>query len=267
MNDDLTALDHLRALQKLAQGPAPKKQPDALPPSKIEVCPALFQPRGGLTEHHIQALLRALRQDGELEPILVIQIGRKTVVVDGHHRLEAYKAAKRKAVPVTYFTGNLDQAVLVGGTNNSRVKLPMNGIERQDFAWRLVTLGSAYSKRDIVRASGVSDGQVGNMRRAATKLGPEAKRFTSWFLAREAALGKEQEEWSPEDREVWEEEQAQLLAEKLSRAWGPRGIRHPQIAAMALEKYFGRTISKLGEHLAGHMPDPEQLADDEVLDF
>lgn len=247
--------------------PRPKKMPDALPPGKVEVCPELFQPRGGLAEHHIQALVRALRQVGELDPILVIQLGKKAFVVDGHHRLEAYKAAKKPNIPVQYFGGTVDEAILVGGANNTRAKLPMNGFERQNYAWKLVVLGSAYSKRAIVQASGVSDGQVANMRRVATKLGPEAPNYTSWFLAREAAHGREPEQWSDKDREAWEEEQAQILAEKLARAWGPRGVDHPQIAAMALEKYFGRQIDKLGEHLASHLPDPKELERDGFYEF
>jgi ParB-like chromosome segregation protein Spo0J len=72
-------------------------------------------------------LVRAIKARGDVEAVTVIQVGDKAVLIDGHHRVAAYGLAKAtSAVPVKYFEGTLEEAVLEAGSANSKAKLPMN---------------------------------------------------------------------------------------------------------------------------------------------
>jgi ParB-like chromosome segregation protein Spo0J len=151
-------LNLLSALRLMTSTPPPQK-PDTLPLASIVAMPGLFQPRQE-DERHISELLRAIRTRGEVEPLTVIQVGDKAVLIDGHHRLVAYGLAKAtSAIPVRYFEGTLEEAVLEAGRANSKAKLPMTNRDRQNYAWRLVLIGT-YSKKEIKDAAAVSDGQV-----------------------------------------------------------------------------------------------------------
>jgi hypothetical protein len=111
----------------------PRARPNRLPHKAITKMPELFQPRG-MSEKHIGDLVRAIQNFGEVDPLTVIAVGSKAVLIDGHHRLEAYQRAKKLAgIPVTYFDGTPQEAVLEAGRANSKAKLPMSGQERQNY--------------------------------------------------------------------------------------------------------------------------------------
>jgi hypothetical protein len=99
-DEPTTASEWLRWLEARAALPTPPsgRRPDAVPARAIKRCPTLFQPRGWEDEDeaHVQGLMRALqRAPGKrLDAILVMSIGRDLYVIDGHHRLAAYEAAK-----------------------------------------------------------------------------------------------------------------------------------------------------------------------------
>jgi len=141
-------------------------------------------------EYHVEALARVIRTQGTVEPIKVVQIGDEVAVIDGHHRVAAYsRAGVTSNIPVVFFEGTLEEAVLEAGRSNSQAKLQMDNRERQDFAWRLVRMG--YKKKDVVATAVVSDGQVAIMRRVLKKLGSTADDYPRWFRAHKAAHGKD----------------------------------------------------------------------------
>lgn len=74
---------------------------------------------------------------------------------------------------MAYFTGSVEEAVLQAGRANSKAKQPMTNTERQDFAWRLVRLGS-YTRNQVAEAAGVSLRQVATMREVLKELGEDA---------------------------------------------------------------------------------------------
>ena len=138
-----------------------------------------------------------------------------------------------------------------GRANFYNAKLPMSSRERQNFAWKLVVLNK-HSKRDIKEAAGVSDGQLGIMRRTHTKLGKASHECTSWFQARRKANGIPD---IPEDqREKWKERLADHYAKKLMKAVGPKFRSNPEIAAMTIERYFGRRLEELAHELRTMCP-------------
>jgi hypothetical protein len=82
----------LAMLTKKVGKKAPDKGPPKLPISEIRCLPALFQPRRTTEdERHVQELARAVRNVGDLDPLLVMRIGRYPTLIDGHHRLSAYQ--------------------------------------------------------------------------------------------------------------------------------------------------------------------------------
>ncbi|MCB9948196.1 MAG: ParB N-terminal domain-containing protein [Rhodospirillaceae bacterium] len=245
-------LEMLSELKRRMEGSAPDPLPERLPTSAIETMPALFQPRQ-IDEQHLGKLRRAVGVHGELEPILILQAGSSPIVIDGHHRLEAYRwAGVEEPVPVRYFYGSLEEAILEGGQANSKDKLPMTTQQRMDYAWRLVLLDH-YSYSQMVNASGVSKSQLANMRKVLRRLGREATQYERWWQAKGAADGNAMSGWQQDDIETWKDAQADNYAERLGKHFGTKLANNPEIAAMALVRHFGRKLDELVRHLEPHV--------------
>lgn len=236
--------------------------PNRLALHEIIEMPDLFQMRG-MSDRHVSDLVRAIQNVGELDPVTVVQVGAKAILIDGHHRLAAYRQAKRMTgIPVRYFSGTLEEALLEAGQANSKAKLPMTSQERQNCAWRLVLLGK-HSKAQIGKASGVSTSQIGNMREVMKKLSVEAFECRAWWQARERARGKGYE-MTDDEREQWKQELAERFADQLAKMFSTKLAQHPEIAAMALATYFGRRLPEVVRELHQHAP---ELDEDENSDF
>jgi ParB-like chromosome segregation protein Spo0J len=256
-------LNLLAELRFIAATPPTTERPETLPLASIVVKPGLFQPRGE-DERHISELVRAIKARGKVEPVTVIQVGDKAVLIDGHHRLVAYELAKAaSAVPVRYFEGTLEDAVLEAGRANSKAKLPMNNQDRQNYAWRLVLMGT-YSKRQIMDAAAISDGQVAVMRRVKTALGSAAYDAPTWWRAQRNAKGIAWQEIDDDERERRLEELAQDYADRLSKEFSTKLANNPEVAARALSIHFGRRLQDLAWAMREHLPEP---GDDEESDF
>lgn len=257
----LTALKEIEATET-----KPDHLPDKLPITGIRRLPNLFQPRGlEEDERHISELVRALTGREALDPVLLIQVGADAYLMDGHHRCAAYEqAGVVVAVPVQYFNGSLEEAVLEAGRANSKAKLPMTPQQRQDYAWRLVLMGT-FSKAQEMEASSVGEGSVARMRRAKKELGESASDYPTWAKARRAWQGA-QDELSPEDREAWKEEEAQRLADRMSKHLGANKLaRNPEITARALEICLGRKTKEVVRELADYLEDDDE--EDDEADF
>ena len=225
------------------------ERPERLEIRAITLMPELFQPRDGISEKHIADLTRAIKNVGDLDPLMVIVVGNRTILIDGHHRVEAYgRVWPDREVPIRYFDGSPSEAVLAASEANSAVKLPMESRERQNRAWKLVLIGR-YSKPDIARAAGVSERQVANMRSVMKQLGDEAfVHSKSWFTARNAAKGGYQV-MDETEAAVWQDELAQRYADGMAKMFSTKMADNPQVAAMALERYFGRRLPEVWSEL------------------
>lgn len=242
--------------------PPPEGLPERVPVANLEVVPELFQPRS-MSEKHIEDLRRAIKSSGELDAMLVLPVGQRLIIIDGHHRIEAYKQADVEApVPVSYFEGSPKEATFEAGRRNSKAKLPMVNSERQNFAWRLVLLGHG-SKAEISAASGASTSQVATMRSVKAKLEDDAYAHTSWFRARAVAQGRSMT-LNPDEVEQWKEEEAARWADRLAKAFSTKMARNPEIAAMALSNYFGRKLPHLISELRQFVAEVDE---DEFPDF
>jgi len=262
--DEFEPVALLTELKAKALGFKTSALPERLPLSAITQLPELFQPRG-ISERHVSELVRAIKNNGVVDPVLVIQVGPEAVLIDGHHRVAAYAAAGvTENIPVRYFEGTLDQAVLKAGQANSKAKLTMTSQERQDYAWRLELMGH-YSKAEIAEASGVSRSQVAIMRRVKRALGDSAYDCPHWWQATRVLKGHEVEApLSDAELEQMKEEKALRYADRLSKEFGTKLADNPEIAARALAIYFGRRFSELFDELRDHLPetDEDDFADD-----
>ena len=267
---DMTASEAIALLEVEAEGqanPSTAERPAtvaALPVSAIDVVEALFQPRP-VAEWHISPMISAIKAGRGLPPLLVYRVGSRTLLLDGHHRREAYRRAKfAKPVPVEFFEGTPREAVLEARARNSTPKLPMSGAERMNDAWRLVKLGG-LSKAQISKAANVSDGIVATMRRALKTLSTEdAEGCRTWREARDRAQGKEG--WTAmkdNEREARLEAIAEDWTSRLGRTFGTKLSRQPEIAAKALADYFGRNLPEMVRYLREHLPE----ADADELEF
>jgi hypothetical protein len=74
-----------------------------------------------------------------LEPLTIFWVGNAWLLIDEHHRYQAYrKTGYIEPVPVTVFSGTLDQAIGQALKGNSKDKLAMSKSEKTNAAWRLV---------------------------------------------------------------------------------------------------------------------------------
>ncbi|OAN45413.1 hypothetical protein A6A04_20905 [Paramagnetospirillum marisnigri] len=242
--------------------PVPQVLPDHLPISAIATETALFQPRG-LAENHLHELIREAKNGTIFDPLVVIQIGGTAYLVDGHHRREAYLNAKvTQPVPVVYFAGSVEEAVLEAGRANSKIKQPMTKSECQDFAWRLVRLGE-YKRKQVAEAARVSLRQVSNMKDVLKTLGEEAFEHKSWRKALQAASGRESLSFDSDDeREEWLEARASDYARRMRKELTGKLIRNPELAARTLNIYFGRKLPEVFRELRQYVPEGHGQGDE-----
>ena len=214
-----------------------------LPPKEIRRFVAVFQPRSieGRyleDERHIEVLANSIGDKPDkpkmLDPIVVWWSGLQWYVIDGHHRLLAYrKRGVKLPVPVITFEGTLDEAVAYSALSNSRDKLPMTLKDKLNMAWRL-TLHLRRTKQQVADACAVSARTVATMRKAKSEL---------------LAAGVSLEE-IPED---WKEAMAEWKGYGHSKDFDPDAAHR-----MLVEKLAKALKMHLGELMYKH---PDAFAD------
>ena len=183
---------------------------------------------------HIRELARTIMDKRKpLDPLLVTAIGQRFYVVDGHHRLEAYRLAKwRREIPVTYFDGGLKEARAEAWTLNYKNKLPMTHRDKLEAAWRLVKEGERTQTE-------ISDLTTISVRTISTMVGilkehGDAVRNKRWAFARSL-------QWSNKDQveagEDYVEKKAHKWAKQIFKNLGPDALTSVKgdVLARALE--------------------------------
>lgn len=271
----MSALDAKLELEKaIADGnPPPAEAPKRLLAGDIQQFPKVFQPRGPAgyaSDAHVRDLAKAPKGGHALDSVTVFWVGNGWAVIDGHHRLQAYRVADwRDDVPVKVFSGSLDEAMGHAGRLNSGAKMLMSNPEKKALAWRLSTC-TKLSKARIVRDSGMSDGFMAGMFRIRKKLLTEKGLSIadlagmSWHDAQKQAAGDASEEEAI-DRDAWLEEKAQDMANRILKAIGKQGQLNHEVLARALDIYDCRLPDSLREfwddergevEFVGEPPDP-----------
>lgn len=254
--------------------PAPAKV-SKLKLKDIKECRAVFLHRWKqqINVFHVRSLGQSLsrQSDKPLSPLVVFWIGDAWCVIDGHHRLDAYRRMEEKrAVPVIVFSGTLEDAMLEAAKLNSKDKLAMSSGEKCEAAWRL-TIGTNKSKAAVMDATGVSNGFVGKARKAMNTLKlnhPDtALDSLKWYEARMLADGKTiDDDYSNDD---WRKAEAQKFADKLSETFGDSLRKHPELFYDALAIYSPKLLEYIEEyHLPAEDEDPFPMPEfDESPDF
>lgn len=260
------AIGRLRKRKEL-ETDAPQR-PATLLSTEIGTLENVFQARTGkLKEQHLGDLEAAIRTQGQVEPLILWRCGQHAILLEGHHRLEAYRrveAAKERLIPipVSWFEGSVEQAVVRSSSANSRAKLPMTSMEKLDQAWKLV-LTQTFSLAQIVDAASVSRRTVINMRNVMRKLEDDAADCKGWRTALNMASGREG--WEQDDAEALVDAQAKEWADRMAKEFSTKLAHNPEIAAKALMIYFNRVsaeVIKAWVSEAGELPQ-EDAEDDE----
>lgn len=174
-----TPRDFIDARQQVAEriangAPAPVS-PRVLPVAAIETIPELFQQRridAQDSNDHVQTLARAIKpgprgaKQPALEAITVFWAGDAWCVVDGHHRLAAYRLVAHPApLPVSVLRGvTLNEAIKASLGANSKDKKELSLRCKTEAAWRFV-VAADMSKADIAALSDVAETTVATMRK------------------------------------------------------------------------------------------------------
>jgi hypothetical protein len=162
--------------------------PNAVPLDALEVLPEIFQPRkieeedakqpskhsraaGVVFADHVAKLAAHLSNPGkELDPILVLHVGDRNIVVDGHHRVASYRLKGRQQIPVSWFSGSPRDAYIEAGRQNFKDTAQSSTATKSQLAWVMVCDSEmAWNRPQIIAATTVSEASVANMRRVLAK--------------------------------------------------------------------------------------------------
>lgn len=238
------ALAMLQATKDLCQDdPA---TPNQIHHKDVERIPNVFQVRGGVVvQSHVSELLVLLKQGRKLDPITLWRCGRHALLVDGHHRIAAYKqyelhVKKPVPVPCEWFEGSAVQAMEVAAETNTKVKLPMTHAQRTDFAWKMVKAGpDRFTKSQTAKLAGVSSGTVAEMRRTLKQLGEMAEEVVSWAAALMKVRGLEP--LTDEQHKMRDALTVGKWVETLRRNFKDRWYKQQHLVSDALDVFLGPT--------------------------
>lgn len=293
METNLVMLNHysdassaLRGLtESLSEGkPEPSQHPTRLPLDSIGVIPELFQPRDMRHDklqstYHIESLVRAIYANSThlLNPVTVWWAGESWVVIDGHHRLDAYKAYQdslrtkkvpkghhkhmehnserlpEMQVPVRVLSGTVLEATLHSTAANSQDKLPMSKDSKLTRAWQLVTVDwEDLTLKSISKSCAIHDRSVSNMRavwRKAQATCDEEQladlKSLSWRQAQHWDKDAEESPWGGKEVEA----ETNRLRDSLVKTFGKTLLSKAAMFAEALKRYSPALARELGMHL------------------
>jgi uncharacterized ParB-like nuclease family protein len=229
------------------------KTDEALQPREARMVPFREQARAEKrSEEHAGTMRLALEAAHtiELEPVLAADIGGALFVVDGHHRMQAYRMAKRETIPARALPMSRREAVLVSKLVNCAERaLEMHKEQRFDAAWQYLAavtrrgadaMPASESLRTIAGRFGIGKDTVTTMLRTLPKVkltdfNPEAldpgTGFPRWRYVRERKVG-----WHDMKEKMTVEQLTEHEAEKAAKKIGAVLDKlTPTAAARALE--------------------------------
>ena len=229
--------------------------PDSLSLSQIKPASELFQPRQSLDIRHIRSLATAInnKDTKQLDPLVVWWSGKEWRLLDGYHRLEAYKkvttnTALDLSVSVTVFDGELPGAMAFAIQCNSKDKLPMKPSEKSERAWKLLALKTRMKHKEIYESCGISKRLMAKMASELRQLPNDQNPLDlSW---REVLNMKT----IPHDADQIIEEMLTFL----KTSFGKKAMKYPNYFAEAITLYSQQLAFDLGiEFFPNH---PQQIA-------
>lgn len=237
----------------------PEESPQAIHLDSIHMAHSVFQPRQFIegtkaySEEHTHSLVEAIFNEPthHLDPIVVWWSGLDWKVIDGAHRLMAYRRVNKKGklknpmIPVVVFKGDLYEAIEESAKLNSKDKLQMSKSDKANSAWRMTVL-EKHSKNQIHKACKVGTTTVSRMREVLALIKvdhPEDYQEVALDLKWEDAQKYGKEEIVRDDS--WEEKQALEWSNRMAKAFGTKASTQPAIFARAIELYSSRFPKEL----------------------
>jgi hypothetical protein len=183
-----------------------------LPVNDVKPLPEVFQPRfeadpdeplttrdrkaGIVIKSHVATLATHLKDvRKELDPILVLKIGKANLLIDGHHRLAAYRLKGRQEIPVVWFPEGPAQAVIAAGAINFKDVAQSGQITKTQRAWDMVRGDYPWTRPQIMAATTVSEATVASMKRVKKKFADKQEQPPiQWREAYRASKPKSDEE-------------------------------------------------------------------------
>ncbi|MBU6433780.1 MAG: ParB/RepB/Spo0J family partition protein, partial [Nitrospirae bacterium] len=233
-----------------------KKRIQRLPITDVHVHPDVFQPRHDTdtsAKHaaHVAELIRALHATKALDPITVIRVGGEWILIDGHSRLAAYQEAggRRTHIPVTVFSGTLDEALQYSIAANTPDKANMTREEKREAMFLLVKRG-ACTAAEIARLGSASESSVDRMRRdlkTVQRDHPQVDWLTRSYTNVRWTVKNNQGETNP----MWKDEKVKRVARVLTKHLGGTALESPAVfaAGMAMHLDDPGLLKAIGEHL------------------
>ncbi len=167
-------LSEWRALEPQEVALGQLREAEGFQPRNVRLAP--FKDRGRLesaSEAHIDDLAAKLADGRDLEPLLVARIDGALFLIDGHHRLRAYRRERRRSVPARIRESTQAEALLASkAVNCDGVKLPMHAEQKREAAWQYLAMQTARGRlelpggdslRGIARTFGVSKSTLSRM--------------------------------------------------------------------------------------------------------
>lgn len=213
------------------------KTDDALQPREARMVPFKDQARvERRSEEHIGTMRLALEASHsiELEPALVADVAGGLYVVDGHHRLKAYKRAQREIMPARVMPLTKLEAVMVSKLVNCAERaLEMHKEQRFDAAWQYLAavtrqgatgMPEGDSCKKVAGRFGIGHGTVHRMLLRLPKVNPRdwqgdaldsGTGFPRWRKVREAGAN-----WQQDSTEMNLDQITQHEAEQLAKKIG-----------------------------------------------
>lgn len=229
-------------MEQEAHNSPPPKIPRGLELSELHVEPKVFQVRlDGLDSERAEEISHDLEKTHLNDRIHTWWSGKRWIVIDGHHRFEAYRLRDKRGeqtikVPVeAHPKMSLEEAMGAAGVLNTRDSVTISRAEKGNNAWNMVCLESG-SIAETVQWAGVSKQQVSIMRGVLRRL--KDKGFPvdhlidkGWDWARKTDQDRSSSDYGLDQLELT----AQEWATKIGRAVGGKAVDNPGALARALE--------------------------------
>jgi len=223
---------------------------EAMQPRSSDVVPAKYRRRlDEMSDLHIARMREDLAAFAgkETEPLLVAECGGRLLLVDGHHRLSAYRLAGRNSVPARLMPLGRPEAVMVSKlVNCDGAKLPLHPDQARDAAWQYlahvtshgrIAMPNGLSLRGIGATFGISKTTVARMVAQVSEVNPKD------YADEAKDPGTDWPRWRYVRGNAWRDSTADIRIEKRQRARAERVAEKfaaimdnegPQVSRMAV---------------------------------
>lgn len=193
---------------------------------------------------HVATLAKSLKDpDKDLEPVTLCNLyipsegTKRPVLIDGYHRLSAYKAKGRVEIPAVIIDANPLEAAVHSVLNNFKNTLNMTSSEKLNAYWTIfIAMTGKKGRTSTLKKMGISNGTLQNFREVYKDLiqnySFEEILDLDWHEAKYAMSNTDECPFDPNDT-------ARLWAEQLFKQFGTTVKDSPEVFSDALEIYMG----------------------------